>query len=164
MLLRLPLEVRDLFREWLMANFPDRYRHVFKLVRETRGGKDYDSNWGKRMTGAGPIAWMIGRRFEFACEKLGFNKARTRLTTDGISIRRAKARSSFSCSDAVRLVCRTLALSSCPVPSLLRTHVPHSSWPGLSGHPRLSSKTKQDVDARDEPAHDVEAAAGNHRK
>ena len=53
-LLRLPLEVRDLFREWLMANFPDRYRHVFKLIRETRGGKDYDSNWGKRMTGGGP--------------------------------------------------------------------------------------------------------------
>jgi DNA repair photolyase len=45
-LLRLPLEVRDLFREWLVANFPDRYRHVFKLVRETRDGKDYDSSWG----------------------------------------------------------------------------------------------------------------------
>ena len=42
-LLRLPLEVRDLFREWLMANYPDRYRHVFKLIREMRGGKDYDS-------------------------------------------------------------------------------------------------------------------------
>ena len=76
-LLRLPLEVRDLFREWLMANFPDRYRHVFKLIRDMRGGKDYDSTWGKRMTGAGPIAWMIGRRFEVACEKLGLNKART---------------------------------------------------------------------------------------
>ena len=81
-LLRLPLEVRDLFREWLMANFPDRYRHVFKLIRETRGGKDYDSSWGKRMTGGGPIAWMIGRRFELACEKLGFNKVRTKLTTE----------------------------------------------------------------------------------
>jgi DNA repair photolyase len=81
-LLRLPLEVRDLFREWLMANFPDRYRHVFKLVRETRGGKDYDSSWSKRMTGGGPIAWMIGRRFELACARLGFNKARTRLTTE----------------------------------------------------------------------------------
>ena len=46
-LLRLPLEVRDLFREWLMANFPDRYRHVFKLIRETRGGKDYDFELGK---------------------------------------------------------------------------------------------------------------------
>jgi DNA repair photolyase len=81
-LLRLPLEVRDLFREWLIANFPDRYRHVFKRIRETRGGKDYDSSWGKRMTGGGPIAWMIGRRFELACEKLGFNKARTKLATD----------------------------------------------------------------------------------
>jgi DNA repair photolyase len=81
-LLRLPLEVRDLFREWLMANFPDRYRHVFKLIRETRGGRDYDSSWGKRMTGGGPIAWMIGRRFELACEKLGFNKTRTRLSTE----------------------------------------------------------------------------------
>jgi DNA repair photolyase len=81
-LLRLPLEVRDLFREWLMANFPDRYRHVFKLVRETRGGRDYDSSWGKRMTGGGPVAWMIGRRFELACEKLGFNKLRTKLSTE----------------------------------------------------------------------------------
>ena len=84
-LLRLPLEVRDLFREWLMANFPDRYRHVFKLIRETRGGKDYDSSWNTRMTGAGPVAWMIGRRFELACDKLGFNKTRTRLTTDHFS-------------------------------------------------------------------------------
>ncbi len=81
-LLRLPLEVRDLFREWLMANFPDRYRHVFKLIRDTRDGKDYDSSWGKRMTGGGPVAWMIGRRFELACEKLGFNKTRTKLTTE----------------------------------------------------------------------------------
>jgi DNA repair photolyase len=81
-LLRLPLEVRDLFREWLMANFPDRYRHVFKLIRETRGGNDYDSSWGKRMTGGGPVAWMIGRRFELACEKRGFNRTRTKLTTD----------------------------------------------------------------------------------
>jgi DNA repair photolyase len=80
-LLRLPLEVRDLFREWLMANFPDRYRHVFKLIRETRGGKDYDSQWGKRMTGGGPVAWMIGRRFEIACEKLGLNESRTALST-----------------------------------------------------------------------------------
>jgi DNA repair photolyase len=80
-MLRLPLEVRDLFREWLMANFPDRYRHVFKLVRDIRGGKDYDSTFSKRMTGTGPVAWMIGRRFEAACEKLHFNRTRTSLTT-----------------------------------------------------------------------------------
>ena len=78
-MLRLPLEVRDLFKEWLMANFPDRYRHVFKLIREARGGKDYDSAWGKRMTGGGPYAWMIGRRFEVACERLGLNTTRADL-------------------------------------------------------------------------------------
>jgi DNA repair photolyase len=80
-LLRLPLEVRDLFREWLMANYPDRYRHVMQLIRDMRGGKDYDSTWNTRMTGTGPYAWMIGRRFEVACEKLGLNKSRTVLTT-----------------------------------------------------------------------------------
>jgi DNA repair photolyase len=81
-LLRLPLEVRDLFREWLMANFPDRYRHVFKLIRDMRGGKDYDSSFGTRMTGSGPIAWMIGRRFEIACERLGFNATSVKTTTE----------------------------------------------------------------------------------
>jgi DNA repair photolyase len=80
-LLRLPLEVRDLFREWLMANYPERYRHVMKLIRDMRGGKDYDSTWTIRQTGTGPYAWMIGRRFELACEKLGLNQARTHLTT-----------------------------------------------------------------------------------
>jgi DNA repair photolyase len=80
-LLRLPLEVRDLFREWLTANYPDRVAHVFKLIRDMRGGRDYDSSWGQRMKGSGPYAWMIGRRFELACEKLGMNASRTILTT-----------------------------------------------------------------------------------
>jgi DNA repair photolyase len=81
-LLRLPLEVRDLFREWLGENFPDRAEHVFKLIRDMRGGKDYDSTFGKRMTGSGPIAWMIGRRFEVACERLGFNSTSVKTTTE----------------------------------------------------------------------------------
>jgi DNA repair photolyase len=80
-LLRLPLEVRDLFREWLMANYPDRYRHVFTLIRDMRGGKDYDSQWSTRMKGTGPIAWMIGRRFDIACERLGLNRKAAKLTT-----------------------------------------------------------------------------------
>jgi DNA repair photolyase len=80
-MLRLPLEVRDLFREWLKANYPDRENHVFKLVRDMRGGKDYDSKWFERQRGKGPYAWMIGRRFELACEKLGFNAARSQLST-----------------------------------------------------------------------------------
>jgi DNA repair photolyase len=81
-LIRLPLEISDLFLEWLKEHFPDRAAHVFKLIRDTRGGKDYDSEWGKRQTGTGPIAWMIGRRFEVACERLGFNTARAKTTTE----------------------------------------------------------------------------------
>ena len=58
---------------------------MFKLVRDMRGGKDYDSKWGERQTGTGPMAWMIGRRFEAACEKLGLNRARSKLTTEHFS-------------------------------------------------------------------------------
>src|SRR6516225_357753 len=90
-LLRLPLEVRDLFREWLQANFPDRERHVFAMIRQTRGGKDYDSTFGKRMTGGGPYAWMIGKRFETTCARLGLNTQRTELTTEHFRPPRAPA-------------------------------------------------------------------------
>ncbi len=81
-LLRLPLEVRDLFREWLKANYPHREEHVFKLIRDMRGGKDYDAKWFSRQKGSGPYAWMIGRRFEMACEKLGLNECKFSLTTE----------------------------------------------------------------------------------
>jgi len=81
-LLRLPLELRDLFREWLKENYPEREKHVFKLIRDMRGGKDYDSKWFSRQKGSGPYAWIIGRRFELACEKLGMNVKRTSLTTE----------------------------------------------------------------------------------
>jgi DNA repair photolyase len=81
-LLRLPLELRGLFREWLKTNYPHREEHVFKLIRETRGGKDYDATFGKRMKGTGPYAWMIGRRFEMACEKLGLNEQKSKLSTE----------------------------------------------------------------------------------
>ena len=90
-LLRLPLELKDLFREWLIENFPDRYRHVINLIRETRGGKDYDSSWGKRQTGSGPIAWMIGRRFEVACARLGFNSTSVKTTTEHFKPQRPSA-------------------------------------------------------------------------
>jgi DNA repair photolyase len=90
-LLRLPLEVRDLFKEWLMANFPDKYNHVLSLVRQSRGGKDYDAEWGKRMKGGGPYAWMIGRRFSMACERLGLNANKKSLSTDQFKAPRADA-------------------------------------------------------------------------
>src|SRR5450755_3317489 len=90
-LLRLPLEVRDLFREWLQANFPERERYVFALIRQTRGGKDYDATFGKRMTGGGPYAWMIGKRFDTTCARLGLNVQKTELTTEHFRPPRARA-------------------------------------------------------------------------
>ncbi|SPU64000.1 radical SAM protein [Brucella melitensis] len=78
----LPLEVAPLFKDWLLRNYPGRYRHVMSLVRSMRDGKDYDAEWGKRMRGTGPYAWQIGRRFEIAARKLGFNTQRLRLRTD----------------------------------------------------------------------------------
>jgi DNA repair photolyase len=80
--LRLPLEVAPIFKDWLLRHYPDRYRHVMSLIRSMREGKDYDSEWGKRMKGAGPYAWQIGRRFEITAKRLGLNAERRQLRTD----------------------------------------------------------------------------------
>ncbi|MGA3303951.1 MAG: PA0069 family radical SAM protein [Methylovirgula sp.] len=81
-MLRLPLELRDLFSEWLLAHYPHKVRHILSLIRSVREGKIYDSTWGKRMVGSGPYAWMIGRRFEAAAAKIGFSRTRTKLRHD----------------------------------------------------------------------------------
>jgi DNA repair photolyase len=81
-LLRLPLEIGDLFAEWLIANCPDRAKRVLSLMRSTRRGKLYDAKWNERMAGNGPYAWMIGRRFEIAAKRLGLNKNPAELRTD----------------------------------------------------------------------------------
>ncbi len=81
-ILRLPLEVAPIFKDWLLRHYPDRYRHVMSLIRSMRDGKDYDSEWGKRMKGAGPYAWQIGRRFEIAAKRLGLNAERRQLRVD----------------------------------------------------------------------------------
>ncbi|QDZ00455.1 PA0069 family radical SAM protein [Nitratireductor mangrovi] len=81
-ILRLPLEVSPIFKDWLLRHFPDRYRHVMSLIRSMRDGKDYDSSWGKRMRGTGPYAWQIGRRFEIAARRIGFDRTRRELRTD----------------------------------------------------------------------------------
>ncbi|HWF65176.1 MAG TPA: PA0069 family radical SAM protein [Rhizomicrobium sp.] len=72
-LLRLPLEIKDLFREWLEAQVPGRAKHVMALVRSMRDGKDYDSQWNTRMKGTGAYAEMMARRFHLAVKKLGLN-------------------------------------------------------------------------------------------
>jgi DNA repair photolyase len=81
-MLRLPLEVRDIFREWLLDHAPGKLRHVMSLVQSTRGGKDYDSRWDQRQTGTGPLAWLTGRRFQMAAANLGLNQKRLKLRTD----------------------------------------------------------------------------------
>jgi DNA repair photolyase len=78
-MLRLPLEVKDLFQEWLAAEVPDRARRVMTLVRDMRGGLDYDPKWGERMHGTGPIAEAVGDRFRLACKRLGLNESRAPL-------------------------------------------------------------------------------------
>jgi DNA repair photolyase len=81
-LLRLPLEIKDLFREWLEEKVPGRAKHVMSLIRQMRGGKDYDSQWHTRMKGTGPYAEMIARRFHMAIKRLGLNRERAPLSVD----------------------------------------------------------------------------------
>jgi DNA repair photolyase len=83
-LLRLPLEVKVLFREWLSEHYPDRAKHVMSLINQTRGGKDYDARFGQRMSGTGPYADLLRTRFELARRKCGFERAdeRHNLATD----------------------------------------------------------------------------------
>lgn len=70
---RLPYEIKDLFREWLAEHFPDRAAHVMSLIRDMRGGRDYDSTFGDRMRGTGPIAELLRNRFKIACKRFGLN-------------------------------------------------------------------------------------------
>ena len=72
--LRLPLEIKDLFREWLETDHPDRARRVMSLVRQMRGGKDYDMRWGSRMKGEGPIADLMAARFRAAKTRYGLER------------------------------------------------------------------------------------------
>lgn len=79
--LRLPLEIKDLFQEWLATHAPDRAKRVMTLVRQMRGGKDYDAEWGKRLRGEGPYAKLIAERFNKAFLRFGFTRMRMSLDT-----------------------------------------------------------------------------------
>lgn len=72
--LRLPREIKDLFREWLEESVPDRARRVMSLVRQMRGGRDYDPTWRTRMKGEGPIADMLAKRFAIAKRRFGLDR------------------------------------------------------------------------------------------
>lgn len=77
-LLRLPLEIAELFEDSLRAHFPQRAEHVMSLVRQCRGGANYDSRFGLRMRGEGPFADLLARRFQVACKRLGLNRRELR--------------------------------------------------------------------------------------
>jgi DNA repair photolyase len=75
-MLRLPYEVKDLFREWLERHYPLRAAHVMSLVRDIRGGRENDPRFGSRMIGTGAFAELVRRRFEVACRRLALNAGR----------------------------------------------------------------------------------------
>ncbi len=79
--LRLPLEIKELFEEWLRANRPDRAERILSLVRQMRGGELYKAEFGTRMKGEGPIAQLLSQRFAAAVKRLDLNRVRYRLDT-----------------------------------------------------------------------------------
>ncbi|HZM35843.1 MAG TPA: PA0069 family radical SAM protein [Burkholderiales bacterium] len=72
-ILRLPHELKPIFKEWLAAHYPERAEHVMSIVRQMRGGRDNDPSFGRRMTGTGNYAELIEKRFEIACRRHGLN-------------------------------------------------------------------------------------------
>lgn len=81
-LLRLPLEIKTLFREWLAREVPERASRVISLMQSTRGGQDYDTRWGVRQRGEGPFAALIEQRFRLARKRLGLELRRNDLRCD----------------------------------------------------------------------------------
>jgi DNA repair photolyase len=81
-LLRLPLELKELFREWLETEFPERAARSINLLRSMHGGKDYTPEWGVRQRGKGPYADQIEARFRLAVKRLGLNERKHKLRTD----------------------------------------------------------------------------------
>jgi DNA repair photolyase len=81
-LLRLPLEIKDLFREWLAEEFPGRAERVISLLRSMHGGRDYTPEFGVRQRGTGPYATQIAMRFRLAKKRLGLGERRQELRTD----------------------------------------------------------------------------------
>jgi DNA repair photolyase len=80
-ILRLPLEVAPLFRDWLDAHYPLRAQHVMSVVRQIHGGRDYDATFGRRQRGSGVYADLIAKRFAIACKRFGLNEERGALDT-----------------------------------------------------------------------------------
>jgi DNA repair photolyase len=74
-LLRLPLELESLFGEWLREHYPERAQRIWRLLNDCHGGRSYDSRFGVRQRGRGPVADLLAQRFELACRRLGLGLA-----------------------------------------------------------------------------------------
>jgi DNA repair photolyase len=85
-LLRLPLELRQMFEDWLHTHFPDRARHVLSLIRQTRDGNLNDPRFHHRFTGQGVYADLLTRRFTRAARQFGFGEVRTQLDCDRFTV------------------------------------------------------------------------------
>jgi DNA repair photolyase len=81
-LLRLPLELKEIFREWLATEFPDRAQRVLSLLQSMHGGKDYVADFSLRQRGRGPYADQIAKRFRLALKRLGLNSQRQNMRCD----------------------------------------------------------------------------------
>lgn len=73
-LLRLPYEVKILFKQWLARFYPDRAQHVISLLSQMRNGKEYEAKFGTRMRGEGHFAELLAKRFEIACKRFNLNQ------------------------------------------------------------------------------------------
>jgi len=76
-ILRLPNELKTVFKEWLAEHYPQRAEHVMSIVRQMRGGRENDPNFGSRMSGTGNYAELMEKRFDIACRRFGLNKRET---------------------------------------------------------------------------------------
>ncbi len=81
-MLRLPLELKELIREWLQTEFPDRAARIINLLRDMHGGRDYTPEWRLRQRGQGPYAEQVAMRFRLACKRLGLNERNHKLRLD----------------------------------------------------------------------------------
>lgn len=94
-LLRLPWEVKDLFKQWLQEHCPNRANHVMSLIRQSRRGREYDSNFAQRRSGTGPFAQLLANRFKLACARHGLNARPISLDTNRFRSPRAQQAFSF---------------------------------------------------------------------
>jgi DNA repair photolyase len=90
-LVRLPNEVKELFRDWLAQHYPLRAEHIMSVIQQMRGGRDNDPQFGSRMRGQGIFADLIARRFDVACKRLGLNRDRTAMDTSRFKPPRTEA-------------------------------------------------------------------------